>query len=82
MSVKATRTSHVKIMGRWVRVPNWAIMERGRWSTERKNVERDRAARLGELQNFVMRAPVIPFLAVLGFILVVALAIGTVEHSF
>ena len=56
-------------------------MKRVAWTTERKNVERDRAARLGELQNFFMSSPLVPIFVLLGTVLVIGLAIGLVEHS-
>lgn len=55
MSINVTRESRVKVFGRWVRVPNWVIVDR-QWSTERKNRARDNAARLGAVQTFVTLA--------------------------
>lgn len=65
--MNVTRTSSVKVMGHWINVPNWLIMERKPWSTERKNRARDRAAALGDLQTFVTRSPLAPTAALLAF---------------
>jgi hypothetical protein len=77
--MNVTRESHVKIMGRWVRVPNWAIVSRP-WSTARKNRARDNAARLGALQNFVMRGWVYPAFACI-VVIGAMLLVGAIEHG-
>ncbi len=48
------------------------------WTTARKNRARDRAARLGELQNFIMGSPIYPFAVLV--VLVVALGlVGAID---
>lgn len=74
--MNATRTSSVKVMGRWINVPNWVIVERKPWSTEKKNRERDRAARIGQLEAFLIKSPILPTTAVVAFL---AFMIGATE---
>lgn len=74
--MNVTRTSSVKIMGRWVNVANWVIVESKPWSTEKKNRERDRAARLGQLETFLVKSPILPMTAVVAFF---AFVIGAME---
>lgn len=63
--MNVTRTSHVKIMGRWVRVPNWFIG--GKWSTAKIARVEQQAQALGDLQTFVMKSPLFPLACVLAF---------------
>lgn len=72
--MNVTRESFVKVLGRWVRVPNWAIVARKPWTTERKNRARDNAEWLGAVQEYVMTSWVFPLAA---FVLVVV-ALGVV----
>lgn len=77
MNVK--RESFVKVLGRTVRVPNWAIVERGRWSAERiARVERQAQA-LGDLQAFVMKSPLFPVAIVAGVYGALYTAVWAVE---
>lgn len=50
------------------------------WSTARKNLARDRAESLGDLQNFIVRSPLFPAGVVLGFFAVVGLLTGAIER--
>ena len=74
--MNAVRTSAIRVAGHWVRVPNWMIVERKPWSTEKKNRERDRAVRIGQLEKFVTGSPILPTTAVIAFF---AFVIGAVE---
>jgi hypothetical protein len=80
MNVK--RESHVKVLGRWVRVPNWLIVERKRWSAEKISRVEAQAARLGELQTFVMASPLFGAFVVVGAVALMGLGIGWLEHTF
>lgn len=72
MNVKVTRKSHVKVLGRWVRVPNFLIRER--WSDEKISFKELRAQEIGDLQSFVMKSPLFPFVVVMGFFAVMIFA--------
>lgn len=63
--MNVTRESHIKVLGRWVRVPNWMITQK--WSAERIAREELRAQQLGDLQNFVMKSPLFPIAVVAAF---------------
>lgn len=63
MNVNVTRKSHVKVLGRWVRVPNWCI--RQPWSAEKIAREELRAQQMGDMQKFVMGSPLFPTVALL-----------------
>lgn len=78
--MNVTRKSYVKVMGHSVRVPNWVIWER-KWSPEKISRVEEQAARLGELQKFVMASPLFPFVVVVLAILFLGVAVGTIEHS-
>ncbi len=65
MNVNVKRESHVKVLGRWVRVPNWMITQK--WSPERIEREELRAQQLGDLQKFVMKSPLFPVAVVAAF---------------
>lgn len=65
--MNVTRESHVKVLGRWVRVPNWAIVSRKPWSAAKIARAEVQAQRLGELQTFVMRSPLFPLACVVAF---------------
>lgn len=80
--MNVTRKSYVKVMGHSVRVPNWFIWEPKRWSPEKISRVEERAARLGQLQTFVMASPLYPAVVLILAFLFFGLAIGTIEHSF
>ena len=52
------------------------------WATERKNAAEERAARVGQLQKFVMASRLFPFAVVLVSVAVLGLAVGFIEHTF
>lgn len=60
-NVNVKRESSVKVLGRWVRVPNWLVFERKRWSPERIAREELRAQQLGDMQKIVMASPLFPW---------------------
>lgn len=64
--MNVTRESHVKVLGRWVRVPNWFIVDR-KWSAEKIARVEAQAQALGDLQNFVTRSPLFPLAVVAAF---------------
>lgn len=76
--MNVTRESFVKVFGRWVRVPNWAIVARKPWTTARKNRARDNAARLGAVQVYVMASWIYP-VAALVYVVVALGVVGAVE---
>jgi len=79
MNVK--RESFVKVLGHSVRVPNVLIFERKRWSAAKIARVEVQAARLGELQKFIVASPLFPLAVVLLAVLVMGLAIGGLEHN-
>lgn len=61
--MNVTRTSHVKVLGCNVRVPNWVIVDR-RWSAAKIARVEQQAQALGDIQNFVVRSPLFPVVCV------------------
>jgi hypothetical protein len=80
--MNVTRKSYIKLLGRSVRVPNRLIVERRRWSPEKIARVEEQAARLGEIQKFVMASPLWPLFVVVAAVAVMGLAIGWIEHTF
>jgi hypothetical protein len=81
--MNVTRESHVKVLGRWVRVPNWFIVDQ-KWSAEKIAREELRAEQLGDLQKFVTRSPLFPIACVaafFGFMYVVCWAVPTLVDT-
>jgi hypothetical protein len=58
------------------------MFSRKRWSEEKIARVEAQAARLGELQTFVMASPLFPLFVVVGAVLAMGLAIGWIEHTF
>jgi hypothetical protein len=64
--MNVTRTSHVKVLGRMVRVPNWFIVDR-KWDAAKIARVEQQAQALGDLQNFVVKSPLFPVACVAAF---------------
>lgn len=79
--MNVTRKSYVKIMGRSVRVPNCFIVERRKWSAEKISRVEAQAARLGELQKFIVASPLFPLVVLLVAVAIMGLSIGWLEHN-
>lgn len=76
--MSVTTESHIKVLGRWVRVPNALIVERKSWSTSRKNRARDNAELLGQAQTFVMTSWVYPVFVIVALVAGMAV-VGAIE---
>lgn len=58
------------------------MFSRGRWSAEKIARVEAQAARLGELQKFVVASPLFPLFVVVGAVVLMGLYIGFIEHTF
>lgn len=58
------------------------MFSRGRWSEEKIARVEAQAARLGELQSFIMASPLFPLVVVVGAVALMGLAVGWIEHTF
>lgn len=79
--MNVTTSSRVKVLGRWVAVPNWVIFERKRWSPERIARVEAQAARLGAMQTAVVRSWAFPVAVVLGAYAALYASVWAVETA-